>query len=661
MLLYNLTIDALSQILDQFEIADLCRLHTTCIPLHRMLISTSIVKRVRVTAKHRDYALPSLLYQLHGLVDVFLGSKGVIETLRLPTGVKHPCQFGPSVRTLQVSGTLATQYLLTAEDTDPCENFLSRRVPNLEKFSLDFWSDVENASGIVEGLPSTLTSLYMNYHGFPTPKGPFPSINHLPHLTDIAIHYCFDAGDSGNFTLVHCQNLTSVHMNGLPNDVVLPKTIEKANLPTLNRFWSASLEKVSELSLYNLIAPFEIPKSVVSLSLEVIPNMEAVLTALPSTLAHLKVVKWTGTYDLSLLCLLPVGLKTLQISSRVRYPPFETFKGALQARCDGNKLRWLPPHLETFHINPLFSPTISREYWALLPPTITDLAPALSVERAVGESSLPDFSIDLASQLPLIQSLTLQGDPEALLDYSARHLVLPSKLTTLILTHPQHPEGLAPSFVSTSIFDMNVLPQSLTSFRLEDRTLPESLANLPAGLRSLHCVFASHMDGISSPKGSSLGQLNLTFVSKTFADSLKALPSRLEYLQLAMKLLIPATTELIQSLPRDLITLHIKSLYKLEDKHIPHLPPSLTRLVVNHCENVSDASVSMMPPRIRVLMLKGNRALTPSSWPNFPPGLKKLYIPKNRNFPKSLFASFVNDSKNIKTKKLHVHTTPKRR
>lgn len=675
MLISNLANDVLSQILSYLEITAVCRLHASSIPLQRMISGTSVVKRAYVEATRPKHLLPSLLYRLPGLLSVSLLSKNSVEALQLPAGITHPCQFGPSVKTLSISAPDATRFLPDcpvdchpADDEDGhCGHFLSRHVPNLESFDLTFWSGVGSATMIIGGLPSTLTNLSMAHRGFPVEKDPYPSIDHLPNLVTIDIRDCFDSGDSGGFALVHCKHLTSAILPSLPFDVVLPNTIETAHLSTLNRFWSANLSNISTLSIIRVTLPIAIPPTLTSLTVDAITEMKELIAALPSTLTRLRFQMWRAgrvPCDLSLFSLLPFGLKSLQLDTRVRLLPFEQFKPALEARCAGGKLTWLPPHLDDFKVS---TDIITRPYLALLPPSIRAIASSLSIECTPEEISSPDFSIDLASRLPLVRNLALMGSPSALLDLSARNLILPSYLTHLYMTYPSYDDDLnfkAPSYVPRrsyiSVLDSPFLPKTLLYLTLEDHVMPTSLANLPAGLLSLRCRLARHSAGITYAKGPLPGHPQLTFVSEAFADSLKTLPRHLTTLSLTMRLLVPVSKELIQSLPRQLTTLNLKSLYKLEDKHIPLLPRTLYRLSVNHCENLSDACVSMLPPTLQQLLLRGNRALTPSSFKNFPSALMNLHIPKNRNFPKALYASFNDGSKTVRTRKLQLRIAKKR-
>lgn len=661
MRIYNLTNDVWTLIFDLLEFMHVGRLFQSCHQLQRIILATATVRSVNDTIHSVAGPLPALLYRLPSLSSVSLDIRGDVSlsgSAMLRPGISHPLQLGTGLKKLYLQGGGVYSFLFNEHLSDierlPNTFHLGTVLPHLETLSISGYLQMTLMLPIIETLPSSLTSLILhNVRGVNLTQ--FPSLNNLPNLTYFD---CFDftSFKDPTFSFANLEHLSSLHLMRSADDIELPDTLTGS--VTLSRLSPALLPKLSRVKkLCIQKGPETILKeahffNLVSVSIRSVMELEPIVSMLPSTVTKFRLDDWmqySHSTDLSILALLPKGLKVLSIGhSGAGHVPFSQFSMMMATRMESMNpqppaLYWLPPGLESLTLALSYYKSLEEGFWTLLPKTLAVVMTKLSL---CVDPSRVDETIDFGAILPRATNLVLSSGTghEHGIDWCIKRMILPSKLTRLEVSYARFSDYHCyqtllplPEQTKLSFFEGSAhkLPETLVSLKITDRIFPETLGPLPTGLKTLICDLARQMNGIRYYRGKK--EPALQFVDDRFIQSLKTLPPGLEYLSLAIGPLIPTSSELIAALPRTLTSMLVRSLYDFEDQHVPFLPPSLKLLSVNHCQNISDACIKHLPSSITNITWKNNRRLTPASFEDFPPAFYSLSVPKNANFPRALW------------------------
>lgn len=314
----------------------------------------------------------------------------------------------------------------------------------------------------------------------------------------------------------------------------------------------------------------------------------------------------------------------------------------------------LPPTLEYFSIY-YTSLALPVKYLCFLPPTIRRINFAISTmisprddvvhagvnaDSSSNEGLSKDLILDFSKLIPLVTELSLINPEFFRLYYPtilATHFVFPPHLVSLDVKYSSfsHWHVGCPVTTQNSIFERlsKSMPPTLTKLSFVQAEVPDAFGPLPESLKDVHLTFAPKIPGLLSFRGV---MEPVNYVSDNFLASLKRLPRSLLSFRLDMQVLVPSSQDLIESLPRSMKFLVIKSLLNLNISQVHLLPPSLRSLEVHHAYQITDQCLPKLPGKLETLSLKGNRALTPDCFTIWPRQLNYLHIPKNSNFPKRL-------------------------
>lgn len=651
MRLYNLVADVFAIVTSFLEFQDIYRLSVTCGPMNRAITSTGAVTNVYSHLEYGASELPSLIYRLPSISSVLLDVHQYERRPVLPEGVEHPCAFGKGLKTLFITGPAGIVFLhsLTYNFTREASSYhsnsydIGKALPNLEKLSLIGNQRSQLLPSIIETLPRSLTSLKLDicylHQVFHAPK-------HLINLTHLDIPKCTSFQDE-SFSLEQLPNLTSISLPDYRQEIKLnAQMVDLAIISTpLTPTWARKVPNLTSLKLstefFQLAEITQLPH-LTSLQLVNMPDPETTIPSLPPTLTELGITKWVKE-DLTIFCLLPASL-TRFICSTLKYPEnFDDFLNSWNRRREQTDLAlptWFPAGLKTWSVYAQsYSTAISKQYWQLLPSSITQLSASCVLSAALLPSEPLDTVVDFASAFPKITILSVGAGPMS--SASSSRLILPSCLTRLLMRRLHVP------FSS----QLHILPETLTSLTVEeDYFQPAAITPLPPNLTFLSFTSSNMFGGTKIP-----GNLGWYFASESFSQSLEKLPPSLRELYLTVRVYVPVTQKLLESLPKKLETAYVNCFHELTDAFVPHLPRSLKALSLRHSNSVSDAGMLLLPPLIETLVMKNNRAVTPACLPHLPRKLAYLSLAKNRNFPRALHASIRKEGVlTIKTQKLDV-------
>lgn len=638
MLIYNLSKDAFCLITSHLEFSDVYRLSMTCGPMRRIVTSTEVVTDVFLSLPPRVVFMPSLIYNLPSISRAVVKVSIAQSSPILPRGVIHPCAFGKNLKTLIITGTGGV-VLLHSMTTDSSSSFLGMdnnnfnlgaALPNLELLSVDSPYQAYRLPKLIGTLPPSLTSLRLDtpYSG----SSNFFAPRHLVNLTHLDLPKCTGFKDA-TFLPNQLPALTSIHLPMYTPPFKLDARMEDLYIPaaSLDAGWASKVPNLTSLKATSFLQlPDEIAllRRLACLQLNIVRNMELVMSCLPPTLTDFSVLQWDEREhgDPSVFCLLPPSLTSFQCNN-TRFPAFDVFQSNWSRRREQSGLdlpNWFPPGLTRWSMNSYSWGDMARGYWSLLPSKLKYIGggPYLAANRLEGESY--ETSLDIAAKFPLLEQLSLSL---FMSQVPVAQIILPPRLERLSL------KGL-PNFSNHTL----ALPSTLRRLAVMDLRLPTAgLPILPPNV-TYFSYSCSKPPNLVVRREIAPHQPRWKFTDDAFSNSLMHLPSILLSLCLTISGFVLCTKELIQSLPRTLEVLEAKCFHELTDELIPLLPRLLTSISISHAHNVSDAGIKLLPPSLSGLYMKNNRALTPACIDLLPKTLAYLHIPKNRNFPRALYS-----------------------
>lgn len=552
MLLSDLSKEAFGDIVFFLQFSDICRLALSCGRLYHIVTSTGVVLNMDMRPVYDARRIPRLAYQLPSIWSANVVVDQPNSRPILPKGVSHPCAFGTGLKWLSVSGSAAMAMLhslIPIVTSGVVTSYLSaydlgKTLPHLELLYVTSFEYTALMPPLIESLPPSLTSLRLD----PLYSGPllFPSPKRLINLTRLDLPKCSGFSGATSFSLDQHPALRFIHLPEFDSHFALNSFIENANVPAklITLGWASNAQNLKSLDVRGYsdhLSELSTLRYLTRLHVTQVTDLERLVTSLPPTLTYFD-FDYVGTrpIDPSLFCLLPATLLHFHHTSNV-FPEFAVLMTSWERRREETGLAlptWLPPGLKTWHSG--YSTRVPREYWALLPPTLTTISPyGCFIPGLLPDEDL-DTCLDIALSLPNITTINLGVPYGVVCPRIARNFTFPLCLSTLTLDN----------ITSITLANkLSSLPSTLTSLRVVESVwklgcitpLPDNLTTF-----SYQASYARSTIPIAD------GDPSWKYAQNDFVQSLKHLPPKLRTLSLHLWIYVPCSQHLLTSLPKTL-------------------------------------------------------------------------------------------------------------